>query len=348
MEQPENRPFLPSLCDGWAVLVVIVVAELMAVVLTLMGGFYQPFSFNQLAIYSFFMQWVGITSAAMLCRWRHYLNRQKVAVAALLVVLIVAGDTFIFSLLGQAFKSWLAGVTVSFSILNADVLRATLIAAILAGMTMRYFYVQEELLKRRESELKARIQSLQSRIRPHFLFNSMNIISSLIAEEPNTAEQAVEDLSELFRASLKESHEQVRLAEELDLCRRYVRIEQLRMGDRLQVNWQIDDRVLNQKLPLLMLQPLLENAIYHGIQPLPEGGKVTLAAQIVAGQVVISVSNPVANVQSAHSGNRMALENIRHRLQVLHGADGRLESGQTASQFNVTIRFPYVKGHKEK
>ena len=142
---------------------------------------------------------------------------------------------------------------------------------------LRYNYIQRSLHTREESELHARIQALQSRIRPHFLFNSMNIIASLIPVDPDVAETVVEDLSELFRASLQEEGSEVSIEEELALCRRYTRIEYLRLGERLNIEWQIEDAVESVKIPLLTLQPLLENAIYHGIQPMPEGGTITVS-----------------------------------------------------------------------
>lgn len=338
---PEERQFLPNLCHGHAVLVVVIVAELMAIVLALMSSYYQPFSLTDLAMSSFFMQWVGLSAASLLCALRPRLNRLPMALAAVVVVLLVAADTFVLSLLAQVLRNWINGASLFNRLLNPDVLNSVLIAAILTGMTMRYFYVQEELMRQREAELKARIQALQSRIRPHFLFNSMNIISSLIVVDPDAAEQVVDDLSQLFRASLKESGEQVTLAEELALCRRYVHIEQLRLGDRLAVSWQVDESLLTQPLPLLTLQPLLENAIYHGIQPRAEGGQVQVEVRRAGEQVQLSISNPAACEQPRHQGNRMALANVRHRFEALYGKAATLEVLHSSEQYQVVIGYPY-------
>lgn len=337
----EERQFLPNLCNGHAVLVVVIVAELMAIVLALMSTYYQPFSLSDLALSSFFMQWVGLSAASILCALRPQLNRLPMALAGVAVVLLVALDTCLLSLLAQMLRNWIEGANVFSHLLNGNVLSSVLIAAILTGMTMRYFYVQEELMRRRESELKARIQALQSRIRPHFLFNSMNIIASLIAVDPDMAEQVVDDLSQLFRASLKESGEQVTLGEELELCRRYAHIEQLRLGDRLTLDWQIDEALLQQPLPLLTLQPLLENAIYHGIQPRVEGGCVQVVLRREQDRIVLSVSNPAASEQSHHQGNRMALTNVRHRLEALYGKAATLEVLHASRQYQVVIGYPY-------
>lgn len=333
--------FLPDFCRGHSVLVVVLVAELMAIVLSLMGVYYHPFSLAELAMNSFFMQWVGLSSATLLCGLRRYINRLSLGLAAVAVVALVALVTLVLSLFAQALRNWLDGVGLPVGLINEAVLGNVLIAAILTGMTMRYFYVQEELMRRRESELKARIQALQSRIRPHFLFNSMNTLASLISVSPATAEQVVEDLSELFRASLRESDEQVTLAQELALCRHYVHIEQLRLGERLQVEWLVDDSLLDQPIPLLLLQPLLENAIYHGIQPRPEGGKVTVKVVRDGSKVLLEITNPVAATQTRHQGNRMAQENVRNRLAAIHGAAGLLEVFQSPEQYRVLASYPY-------
>jgi two-component system sensor histidine kinase AlgZ len=340
----EERQFLPNLCNAQAVLVVVVVAELMAIVLALMSTYYRPFSLSDLALSSFFMQWVGLSAASLLCGLRRHLNRLPMALAALAVVLLVALDTFVLSLVAQIVRNWLTGASLLSHLFNSDVLSSVLIAAILTGMTMRYFYVQEELMRRRESELKARIQALQSRIRPHFLFNSMNIIASLISIDPDAAEQVVDDLSQLFRASLRESSAQVTLAQELALCRHYVHIEQLRLGERLAVDWQVDETLLEQPLPLLTLQPLLENAIYHGIQPRPDGGCVRVEAVITDAVCRIRISNPLApGVPARTDGNRIAINNIRARLHAIYGTSAYLTLETDSGEFVATLTCPLTR-----
>ena len=271
MAESQNNVFLPDLCTTRAVLVVVVASELMAIVISLVAGYFEPFGFERLALTSLFIQWIALTSAALVCQLRGRLNRLPQAWAALSVVALVAFDTLVFSLLARALMSWVSAAAMP-PLWHWDILANVLIAAIISGLVMRYFYVQEQLRVKDRAELKSRIQALQSRIRPHFLFNSMNIIATLIRIDPDAAEQAVEDLSSLFRASLKDSGSEVTLAEELALCERYIRIEQLRLGERLGVEWRIELEPESVALPLLTLQPLLENAIYHGIQPLTGGG----------------------------------------------------------------------------
>ena len=157
------------------------------------------------------------------------------------------------------------------------------IAAIVGALALRYFHVAHEWRRSVELEARSRIRALQARIRPHFLFNSMNTIASLTRSDPARAEEAIEDLSDLFRVSLSEARAQITLREELEVARIYQRIEQLRLGDRLQVRWKVADLPAEAIVPSLLLQPLLENAIGHGIEPLPEGGTVTIEGHAEGG-----------------------------------------------------------------
>lgn len=340
---PVQHQFIPNLCGAHAVLMVMLVAELVAIVLALVAGYYRHINVVDLVRLSFFVQWLGLSSAAFLCWGRGWLNRLPVALAAMAVVLLVTVDTLLLSLAVQWLDNWLAGLGVFTSLSVATLASNVSIAIILSGMVMRYFYVQEALRVQREAELEARIQALQSRIRPHFLFNSMNIIASLISLDPDAAEEVIDDLSQLFRASLKESGEQVSVAEELQLCRHYARIEQWRLGERLTINWQIDAQLLPQPLPLLTLQPLLENAVYHGIQPLVAGGRVDVICRREGNRVVLAVSNPQAAGQRRHRGNRMAQQNVRHRLTALYGKQAGVEVLASAEQYRVEIHYPYNK-----
>jgi len=319
---------------------VVVVAELMALVINLVATYYSDFSMGRLAITSLFVQWVGLTSAALVCQLRSRLNRLAPAWAAVAVVLLVVIDTLVFSVVATLVMGWVTGSLVPGTLWSWEIAVNGLIAAIIAGLVMRYFYVQEQLRQKGQAELQARIQALQSRIRPHFLFNSMNIIASLIAVDPDAAEKVVEDLSVLFRASLKNIGNEATLEEELELCRRYIHIEQLRMGERLQVEWDIRVEAKTVMIPLLTLQPLLENAIYHGIQPLTAGGVVTIRALAENGDLVLSVSNPKPEGGGHHQGNRMALENIRHRLEALYGDEVAVESRPQQKEYEIEIRYP--------
>ncbi|MFP5382912.1 MAG: sensor histidine kinase [Gammaproteobacteria bacterium] len=340
--------FLPDLCGRRAVGVVVLVAELLAIVLVLARSGFSAGGWADLGVTSLFVQWVALTTAAALCPMRDMLSRLQRHVAAGIAFGVIVVDALLSSLLAQLLYTWaLAPAEPGLAVSGSTVAAHALIAAIIGGLVLRYFYVQEQLRLQQQAELQARIQALQSRIRPHFLFNSMNIIASLIAVDPDTAEAVVEDLSDLFRASLRDTGAQVTLAEEVNLCRRYVRIEQLRLGNRLRVEWDVDGLPLDEiRIPLLSLQPLVENAIYHGIQPLAEGGTVRLAMDYRDGQVRIHIENPVttAPADTSHQGNRMALENIRHRLQALYGPTAGVEGHPEGDTYGTTLHYPFNIG----
>jgi len=343
---PPANFFLPDLCSRQSVGVLVLVAELLAIVLVMARSGFSGDTWIDLGTTSLFVQLITLSSAALLCQVRGPLVHVQRPVAAAIAFAVIVVDALVFSVAANWLYGWMLapgipGTAPTLGAITANVL----IAAIIGGLIMRYFYVQEQLRLQQEAELQARIQALQSRIRPHFLFNSMNIIASLIATDPHTAESVVEDLADLFRASLKDAGSEVTLAHELDLCRRYMRIEQLRMGGRLKVEWQTGTAPVNDlRIPLLTLQPLLENAVYHGIQPLAEGGTVTVSIDYSGGIVRIRVANPVgpdAPAASTHRGNRMALDNIHHRLQAVYGPLASVAGGREGNSYGTTLQYPF-------
>jgi two-component system sensor histidine kinase AlgZ len=326
--------FIPDLCRVQAVFLLVLVGELLALVLCVAARGVWPFDWQRFATTSLFVQWVLLASAAGLCLLRPRLAHWPRARAAALCygwVLLVAA---LVSLAAQ----WLTAGGFDGRALAGNLL----ISAVLGGIALRYFYLEHELRLRQRAELEARIDALQARIRPHFLFNGMNSIASLIAIDPVAAERAVEDLAALFRASLGRAA-QVPLAEELALCRSYLRIEQLRLGERLRVEWQLAELAeLADDLPVpaLSLQPLLENAIYHGIQRLPAGGEVNVTGWREGDRVHIRVSNPMPLSQDERrGGNRMALANIGHRLRALYGDDAAVITGVKGGKFCAELSY---------
>ncbi len=335
-----SRFIIPDLCNAPALGVVVLVGELLVLVLLFASG---DVTWDGLALKSLYVQWVVLMSAGALCWTRPWVAQIGLAQGALFAFFIITAITLAVSVGADRV---VAG-SLDFGRVPLDweaIARQLGIAAIITGMVLRYFYVQQQLREQEQSELEARIQALQSRIRPHFLFNSMNIIASLIAVDPDTAESVVEDLSELFRASLNDAGNQVLLAEELALCERYVRIEQLRLGDRLRVKWDLGDYPDRLKIPLLTLQPLLENAIYHGIQPLPEGGTITVTLRYEHRHVQVRITNPLpaGHFRSHSQGNKMALNNIRSRLNVLYGDAAELTAETAGDVYVTTLRFPFA------
>jgi two-component system sensor histidine kinase AlgZ len=336
-----TRFVVPDLCNAPALVVLVLVGQLLVLVLLLAGG---SVTWERLALMSLYVQWVAMTSAALLCWVRPWLLKVGLANGALIAFLLVMTVVFAVSLVAERLLvGWLSYTERALD--WARIGGQMAIAGIITGMVLRYFYVQQQLREQEQSELQSRIQALQSRIRPHFLFNSMNIIASLIATDPETAESVVEDLSELFRASLNDAGNQVSLAEELALCERYVRIEGLRLGDRLRIDWDISVQPETIKIPLLTLQPLLENAIYHGIQPLPEGGTITVRVRHEGGRVHVRITNPIPppEARGETQGNRMAVNNIKSRLTVLYGADADLiaDTDESKSCYVTLLHYPH-------
>jgi two-component system, LytTR family, sensor histidine kinase AlgZ len=338
--------YIPDFCATRMVFAVVLIAELVAVTLALARPD-APF-LTELARISMFLQWLGLTNAALLCYSRRWLagftvpQSSTVAFALILLNTVVISELALW--LGTAFGA--VGITETPTDHWPFLLRNAGIALIVTALVLRYFFVTHQWQKHVRAEALSRIQALQARIRPHFLFNSMNTIASLTRSDPKRAEEAVEDLADLFRATLRDSHSPLRLKEELELTRIYQRIEALRLGSRLAVRWEVADLPMRAFVPGLTVQPLLENAIYHGIEPLETGGTVTISGRVVDGEVELVVSNPVAThaaPSEPRAGNRIALDNIRQRLDLAYGGRGSLTVDQEPDRYRVTVRFPYTE-----
>lgn len=219
-----------------------------------------------------------------------------------------------------------------------------LLVAIVTGMLLVYFDLRGRALSPALSE--ARLQALQARIRPHFLFNSINAVLSLIRQDPKRAEGALEDMSELFRVLMADNRELTPLAHEVELCRQYLNLEQLRLGERLKVEWHIDKMPRDALVPPLVLQPLLENAVYHGIEPRSEPGVISINIYAAREQVHAVLRNPYRHEGNHHAGNKMALGNIRERLQLHFDAEASLVTKVADDTYQVHIVMPYKKGRE--
>ncbi|MGK0443687.1 MAG: two-component system sensor histidine kinase AlgZ [Bermanella sp.] len=332
----DAKELIPDLCQVRAVLWMILFSQALVIVLILLSSGAQHFSWEQFGLLSFYVQWLVLVSAACLCRLRLYIPalslNQLTAMSFVLIQLV----NLLISVITLYGMNELLLENYGWDWL----IRNQLVSAILAALLLHYFYIQMQGRLHARSELQSRMQALQSRIRPHFLFNSMNIIASLIHVDPDKAEQAVEDLSELFRASLKMAGTQTTLQQEIELCKKYVNIEQIRLGERLSVQWQVSAQQ-NSSIPLLTLQPLIENAIYHGIAPSEKGGVVSIDIYMEQSRLHIKVSNPICTSQHQRheSGNQMALENIQHRLQALYGNDASSTTEHAEKTFTIHLHY---------
>ncbi|HEV2111880.1 MAG TPA: histidine kinase [Gammaproteobacteria bacterium] len=337
--------FLPELCTGPVVLVVVLIAELTAFLLTLakhLPGEGTPLWLD-LARISLFLQWIALASTGVLCAAQRHLKRMPMRRAALLSYVLLLVVTLLMSEIAFWFSE---GTGLGRELLPLShvgfVLRNLVICAIVSALVLRYFYVLHQWKSNVRREAGARFEVLQARIRPHFLFNSMNTIAALIRRRPELAERAIEDLSDLFRASLTDTGVSVPLSEELSLAKQYADIEALRLGERLKLEWRLDGVPPDARLPRLTLQPLIENAIYHGIEPLDQGGSVSVAGTCEAGTVRIEIRNPLPPEGTpARHGRHMALENVRERLGLTWPGRARLEQERSNGEFCVRLSFPY-------
>jgi two-component system sensor histidine kinase AlgZ len=331
--------YVPDLCRVRAVFLLLVTSELFVLVLSIVQAERGWIDWNYFGLLSLFVQWTTLTSAALICLLRPWLAQMSVARATLAIVVIVLLDVLAFSLFADNVLHPQPGVA-----LWQGIAKKLLVALLIVLMVLRYFYLQHQWQQQREAEMQARLTSLQARIQPHFLFNSMNTIASLIASNPEQAEEAILDLSELFRASLRTDDQLVPLSRELELCQRYLAIEALRLGERLTLDWDIQPGLEQQAIPPLTLQPLVENAIYHGIQPRPEGGTVRVEAYAKGHFVYLMVQNPKPESGSRqHQGNQVALANIQARLQALFGEPAVLKHSHQHNTYTVTLRLPERK-----
>ncbi|MDH5512413.1 MAG: sensor histidine kinase [Gammaproteobacteria bacterium] len=341
----EKAEFLPNFCTGEVVFNVVVVAEMLAIVINLVipRNFLSPTVLQDLLLISIFIQWVALAGTAVLCYTRKYLNRlpnlRALGAAYLLLLLttLVVSECVVWLLwalgrVNSARPAWYA----DFHILNLT------ISAIINGLLLRLFLAKHELQSRTLSETRARLQALQSRIRPHFVFNSLNIIASLTRSDPEKAEAAIEDMADLFRMMLSQDEMLVPVKNEIDVARKYLALEQLRLDHRLTVNWDIGTFPRKAVMPVLTLQPLLENAIRHGIEELPAGGSIDARLWEENDRIHIQVANPLPKTKSkqAKSTPGQSLDNIRQRFQSHYGEQASLVSSQENGLFTVTVVLP--------
>jgi two-component system sensor histidine kinase AlgZ len=221
-----------------------------------------------------------------------------------------------------------------------------LLAAGIAWALIEYLRLRQ--LSLQPSQAEGRLQALQARIRPHFLFNSLNTVLGLMRSDPRKAERTLENLADLFRVFMKDSRELVPLDDEVLLCKEYLTIEKLRLADRLGVRWELDGMPGDALLPSLLLQPLVENAVHHGIEPNQEPGEIRVSIAKSGDRVRVEIANPLPDAPPTRPGNHMALSNVRERLDLTFDVEGQLETSSADGQFRVIVQFPYRKERRRR
>ena len=337
-----SQAYLPDFCAAGTVLVILLVAELVAIVLTLTSYTLPGLFLTELATMSMYVLWLALLGTALLCRVRPWVEKLgKTQAFVISFFLLVALCLVLAELTFQ-----LASHFQALSLINDSharfVLRSLAVSTIVIALAMRYMYVSSEWRRSIVLEAQARVSALQALIRPHFLFNSMNTIASLTRSDPQRAEEAIEDLADLLRANLGGPKDRTTLKDELEIAAIYQRIEKLRLGDRLNVRWNVQDLPMRALIPSLTIQPLLENAIYHGIELVPDGGEVIVTGKRDGDQLHIEMSNPVAaGDQRRRGGNKMALANIQQRFELAYGTRGTVTIVESGNQYRVQLRFPF-------
>jgi len=342
----ESDHFLPNFCEGRMVLNVIVIAEMLALIISLVmpvpSIFFDNY-FEALLQISVFIQWIALAGAAGLCLARPYLHRLPnhraliTAYLLLLLITLLVNESAVWILyasgkIGTPRPDWYAHL--HFQNLS--------VSAIIYALVLGYFLTKQELKQRTASEARSRIEALQSRIRPHFVFNAMNIIASLTRSDPKKAEAAIEDMSELFRMMLNNEETMVPVNKEIEVAKKYLALEALRLDNRLNVVWDIGKFPRKAIMPTLTLQPLLENAITLGIEPLPGGGTLSIRLWEDQDRIHIRIINPVSKTRPKKSAEQResTLDNVRQRFNSHYGDQATIETRRQDGQFIISMSLP--------
>lgn len=303
-------------------------------------------SFARVLQYVLYINWVVLCFAALVEFFQARFLRMGLSLSFVVSFLLLQGIVLLTTLslntllhFGQNFHLQQFGID---DLLHGVGLHLSY-GVLLGAFCFRYIYVREQAIQQQHSELQARVHAMQARIHPHFLFNSLNNVISLIAIDPDKAEQMLLNLSRLFRASLQEL-KLVSLKDEIELCQRYLDIEQIRLGERLTVEWKIEQpQLLSQvQIPLLTLQPLLENSIFHGVEKVLAKSTISILIEILQNQVNIVITNPyVSDKINLRQGHGIALQNVKQRLQAYYGRSVTFQSYAGKGMYTTVLQYRY-------
>ena len=337
---PQRGVYPPSFCRWRLLLAVVAVTQISVLLIAI--GMLGGFSLLWLGVVSLYAQSLALVTAMGLCITQSWLARLSARGAWLGSWLMAIVTALAFS-----YSAGIVGTVLGAGPGRPDfslfVLQSVLAVALVSVALFRYLFIRAQWRTQILARSEARVQALQARIRPHFLFNSLNTIASLIPEEPDAAERAIEDLADLFRGSMRRADRLISLSAELKLARKYLQMEQRRLGDRLLIDWQVSELPAGASILPLTLQPLLENAVAHGIAPRVDGGKIRVYGVGEKENIVITISNPLGPEQYSSEGHGMALANIRERLDLAFGPLSSLITHQDDQQFFAVLSLPYVE-----
>jgi two-component system sensor histidine kinase AlgZ len=334
INQNANATALPDFRNLGILLRILVIVNVLAIGTAIVRAPTLRGAWREFVEMSGTLQPVVIVTILALAGLNGWLQRLRYPLGSIAAAAIAAGVTVLLTgIIERAYEQDAGG----------SVERSIVLALLATGLLLAYFELRGRALSPALAE--ARLQALQARIRPHFLYNSINAVLSLIRQDPRRAETALEDLADLFRVVMGDTRELSPISREVELCRQYLELEQLRLGDRLKVEWRIDKMPQDALVPPLLLQPLLENAVYHGIEPRVEPGEISIDIYSFRSQVHAVLRNPYTADGALRAGNKMALANIRERLQLHFDAEATLDTRVREDTYQVHIVLPYVKAH---
>jgi two-component system sensor histidine kinase AlgZ len=344
----EKHSFLPEFGTFGMLLQFVILAELIAIIITIgRNGDFNEQAWQDFSLLSVFAVSIALCSIVVLKIISPLLRRASTVTGSMLVItmlLLVTSlgiDGIIYLLhhlqiIEDRWPEWRETLLI----------RSLMITAIVGTLGVRYLIMRERSDTHHQLQQESKLQALQSRIRPHFLFNSLNSVASLTRSDPSKAEAVLHDLADLFRVLLADARKLVPVSAEREISRQYLEVEKIRLGDRLQVKWNVSNIPRAALIPALTLQPLLENAIYHGIEPRFAGGTIKIEMWAEGEMLNIMISNPLPDVRKEghNKGNKLAQENIRQRLATQFGSAASMQVIQEGGQYHVKVKIPIVRG----
>lgn len=334
--------FLPDMCRPTNVLYITLIAQLLAIILALNTSFISGHFWTSLSLNALFILWIAFTCASGFCAFKKHINRLPALQITLCIFLTINLVTLLMTWL---ISSLLPQLELFHAPIQGNIniyLRNVGISVVFSVILLRFLYIQFQWRKQAHAEGEAYLDALQARIRPHFLFNSLNTIASLTRIDPPLAESLTEDLAELFRANMQSPQRLIPFKQEIAFVRQYLNIEQMRLGKRLVLDIDIASIPDNALIPPLSLQPIIENAVYHGIEPSDKGGTLHVIGSMKKNIITLLVINPIDPTQTSNrTGNNIAIANIRLRMESCFPDESTLTISSSGLQFQSQLKFPY-------
>lgn len=340
-QMKQHKRWLTDFCESMRIFISIVMIQLVVVIYSMSFLSFDIGFLRKLSILTLMAQLTGLTVLIIMCKLRHYLNQfDVVSGVTILIALVVLVTTLLAQSIGFLDIQLTFHMVPNESSVNYLNLKLSVASVLICLALIRYFYIQDQWNRQVQKLSEARLNALQARIKPHFLFNSLNSITSLISIDAERAETAILDFSGLMRQAFTHKEQDITLEEELNWVKDYLSIEKLRLADRLNYKIECDPKFLNHKIPILCIQPLVENAVIHGIQPIEQGGTIDINITANDSLLIIKVSNPYQIETTSSKSNGIALNNISERLQLQYGSTAFIKINQHKNVFEVKLGIP--------